>query len=646
MENLIAGSSPRMTQRVEIDQDMIEAVIARLAANQRVRRGLPVWGRLHIDRQLPFLCVYRRSPQRLDRWTDSLVVGEASYLKASGDRRCRKTVSRLVESVVKTLGQEFGAFLLVEVWTTPEVETPEEQAIRSTPANFRILADKIASPASAVEFLQKGLARISIAGTPSHVDLVPVSRIAPPGLPPLLPAKRIRELACSIVGLEVRPIFRDAQGETLFPMVRRTLHRGITLALRQCFYRFSTDHTTHQPPHFHSLGRRAVVRAVWDVDRRLAEIAGMIDLMMLVTPVNTDQAWNQFKRGHFRKAPSFLYRPIPVAPTDLKRRLFQAPVHRVEDPALADMLEEKRTELDRRISLLRERGSSDFLHTSLQLYGGVSEELLGTATQILRELSSKKGKSAQFRQLDARQIAEHAQAEILRYQERSPGFTANVQVRSDVPGLMVSRGRLLIGAKTKTTAFHLDAMLHHEIGTHLLCHSNGNVQPLRLLRSGMPRYEELQEGLAVLAEYLAGGLKRSRLRILAARVLACRRLVEGEGVVSVFEELHEAHGFDHRTAFFTAMRVFRGGGFTKDTVYLRGLVALMDYLRRHGNLEVLFLGKFSLKHVPVIEELLWREVLHPVPLQPRYLDDPGAIRRLDRIRSGLELPEIISEAVG
>ena len=38
--------------------------------------------------------------------------------------------------------------------------------------------------------------------------------------------------------------------------------------------------TTHRPPHYHELGRRAVVKAVWDVDRMLAEASDQFDFLL------------------------------------------------------------------------------------------------------------------------------------------------------------------------------------------------------------------------------------------------------------------------------------------------------------------------------------------------------------------------------
>ena len=52
----------------------------RLARNKRVRRTLPGWGRLHIDRQLPFLCVYRRPPAGPTRARSGWSRARPSYL--------------------------------------------------------------------------------------------------------------------------------------------------------------------------------------------------------------------------------------------------------------------------------------------------------------------------------------------------------------------------------------------------------------------------------------------------------------------------------------------------------------------------------------------------------------------------------------
>jgi uncharacterized protein (TIGR02421 family) len=144
-----------------------------------------------------------------------------------------------------------------------------------------------------------------------------------------------------------------------------------------------------------------------------------------------------------------------------------------------------------------------------------------------------------------------------------------------------------------------------------------------------------------LGEFLSGGLTPSRLRTLAARVVAVRMLVDGASFVDVFRELHQGIGFQQEAAFTITTRVFRGGGLTKDAVYLRGLLRILEYLRSKGTLEVLFVGKIAAHHVRMIRELQARNVLVPPPVLPRYLKTPEAEKRLERVRRGLSVFDLL-----
>jgi hypothetical protein len=92
-------------------------------------------------------------------------------------------------------------------------------------------------------------------------------------------------------------------------------------------------------------------------------------------------------------------------------------------------------------------------------------------------------------------------------------------------------------------------LLHHEIGTHVVTYQNGAKQRLALLTIGLPGYDETQEGLAVLAEYLTGGLDPRRLRVLAARVVAVGKMLEGAEFLKIFESLRTERGIPARTAW-------------------------------------------------------------------------------------------------
>ena len=234
-----------------------------------------------------------------------------------------------------------------------------------------------------------------------------------------------------------------------------------------------------------------------------------------------------------------------------------------------------------------------------------------------------------------------ASAELDFYRKQYPELSANIDVRDDVVGLMVSHGNLLIGKDAKIPTRRAEALLQHEVGTHIVTYFNGRAQPFQQLYLGLADYDELQEGLAVLAEFLVNGLSRPRLRLLAVRVIAARCLIDGATFIETFRVLTDTYGFQRRLAFTITSRIYRGGGLIKDAIYLRGLVVVLNYLHAGGTLDPLFVGKIAAQHIPLIEELRLRQVLHEVPLRPRYMDWPGIEDKLAMLHDGLSVLDLI-----
>jgi len=609
-----------------------------------VRRTLPGPGRLHLDRELPFLCVHRVPRDRADPGTERFVTGEAAYLVAPALAGGLGWVGALLEPLLRILAAEFGAFLVVEVWSADERTAPAAGASRTRAPDIRIHAPGELIDTATVLALRDGLAEARIAGRPLAVRRSRRDPVAPPGLPPLIPPALAAETGARTIGIELRPLFRAPGGAPLYDDLHRALRRELSHALRPALFRFIKERTTHRPPHFHSLGRRAVVQAVWQADRALWEIAGSIEFLLLVTPVNGETEWPRFRAAGCVGEPEFRYRPIPGSVSERKRALWSIPLDRIEDPTLADLLEGKRRELDRKLTLLEDRGTRAFLPGSQALYGAVEPELLSLARELL-DLLPARAERRGGPVLDAAQFAARARAAIARYAEQDPAFAPRVRITRTVPGLLASKGTLLISRSLRVREERVAATIEHEVGTHLLTHHNGRAQPLRLLRSGLPGYEELQEGLAVFSEHLAGGLDPARLRTLAARVVAADLLCRGSSFAGTFRELRETHRLLPRLAWGVALRTHRGGGLTKDAVYLRGLVRILGLLARGEDLALLYSGRIAEEQLGIVEELLWRKILVAPPLRPRAPELPGAAERLARARAGITVRELAAEAL-
>ena len=418
----------------------------------------------------------------------------------------------------------------------------------------------------------------------------------------------------------------------------------LTRALQKTFFQFSRAETTHRPVHFHVLGRRAVVKAVWEVDKQLAEISNAFGFLLQVTPINTEQAYASFRRSHFERTPVFYYRPRAFDPAMLKRKLWDIRLERIEDPTLAHLFREKRDELDIQLTMLSHVDTRRFLPGSLQLFGDVNDSLLQLAQQIVAEVPSQSRERKPSIRLDASAFAKRVEEELQYYRQQFPEFSASVEIRDDIyAGLLVSNGNLLIGKKAKIPASRVDALIQHEVGTHILTYFNGRAQPFQMLYTGLAGYEEMQEGIAVLSEYLVDGLSLPRLRLLAGRVIAVRCLIDGASFIETFRILTETYAFRQRTAFTATMRAYRSGGLTKDAVYLRGLIGLLDYLKKGGAFEPLFVGKIAAEHIPIIQELQWRKVLKPAPLRPRYMENPSIERKFNALRKEVSVLGLIKK---
>ncbi|BCJ47746.1 hypothetical protein GCM10010168_21050 [Actinoplanes ianthinogenes] len=379
-----------------------------------------------------------------------------------------------------------------------------------------------------------------------------------------------------------------------------------------------------------------------DIDARLTDIERRVDLLLNLTPVNAAEAWADFERSDFGTAPTLRLRPLEFEPDLVRRELYDLPIEDVADPALHKLLVTKRDEIARQITALEDRDTTKFVYGSLQLYGGITPQLTAAAEKLLAGIPAQ-GTSVPG--VTAGVFAEAARAEIQRYQAVYPEFPMHVDVRDDISELMVSFGRLLIPENATFRADRVEPLLHHEVGTHVVTYQNGARQPLTMLTIGLPGYDETQEGLAVLAEYLTGGLDPRRLRVLAARVVAVDLMLGGAGFLDIFATLRDKYQIPRKTAWIIAIRVVVAGGSVKDAIYLRGVARLLEAFAEGVSLDALLVGKLALDHLPLIQDLLDRGVLHAPWVRPRWLDVPGAPERLDRLRAGLSVTDLYEGVV-
>ncbi|QDU93617.1 flavohemoglobin expression-modulating QEGLA motif protein [Lignipirellula cremea] len=657
-------NSPPAADATETEADvspfvkLARQVCERLAVNKRVRRSLPGGGRLRMDCQLPFLCIYRQPTDREDAGTADLVTTQAAYLFASGEPEHQAGIAYLVRKISEEMQEHFGVFLALEIWTTPLTDPPADPLIpvdNPRPTFQIVSADASALPTMVEEFSRR-LSAIPVGYATASTARILEPQPTPPGLPPLMEDCSAAHPGCFSVGLAVEPVFRDATDQ-LYPRVMRSFRHRLGRAIQRAANAFAGAEVDEQKRTKLSFGPSSLVRAAETADRQLRQVSESFDFLLQATPVNADEAWQAFRDSGFRDAPRFYYRPLPYDPVLLKRRLFAIEIERLEDATLAQLFWEKQNELDRQITALGDIETPNFLYSNLQLYGRPSPELLSLAEQLL-EWSQRGNRlppddappehltAAAAECVGVEETAEAARQEIAHYRSLCPGFKARVEVNDQIAsGIMVSRNRLLISRSVRLSPQRLQALLHHEIGVHILTYVNGRSQRIQQMYAGLAGYEALQEGLAVFVEYLTGGLTPGRVRMLSARVMAAQSMLQGDGFLATFALLHEEYHLTPRASFTTALRAHRGGGSTKDIIYLRGLRELIGHLSEGREIEPLFVGKIALSHLSAVQELRRRAILEPPAVLPRCLTD-ARVRTLLEECHGTTAAELLHQALG
>jgi uncharacterized protein (TIGR02421 family) len=188
-------------------------------------------------------------------------------------------------------------------------------------------------------------------------------------------------------------------------------------------------------------------------------------------------------------------------------------------------------------------------------------------------------------------------------------------------------GRIRIRRGACFTDRDVVQLINHEAYVHVGTSLNGLAQvDLPILAAGHAGTTRTQEGLAVFAEFVSGSIELDRLRRLADRVVAIQMAIDGADFIEVYRFFLKQTRNDSQS-FENARRIYRGGvleggaPFTKDGVYLDGLLRVHSFLRsivtsgRTDCLRLLFCGKLDIEDMPALVELAAAGLCRP----PRYL---------------------------
>ena len=598
-----------------MEEKLIKHIKSAIANKSPFHEQIPNVGRIVFNKIVPYFFLYRIPCDASKQAVISTLA--RSQFSSIVMKYANADMDFLIQQIVIALKEEFGSCLIVEIWIDNQAE--HDMSIH--------VAQKVALPLA--EFFNKN---IGIEARDLHTTILK-ERKSPhtPNFNSLFTLKQLHDENIYLIGLGVKNIYLFNTDEVL-PLLERHFRESLSKTLSRTFFEYLRLYTNLNPAKFKLNIHKEITPNIFEIDKALVAESQRFDFLMLVTPTNVQEAWKNFKYNRYAKKPIFQYRPMPIDPDLVKRNLYNLPIEDILDPNIAYLFRDKRRELDEMMSMLDDRNTPDFVHGSLQVFGNVSDKLYNIAEALItvidnNQIPSQKSEAI----LDAKAFADLASNEINYLRAQQPELNTSVRVRNDVSGVMVNRGILNISTDYKISKERAEALIQHEVGTHIATYFNGKSQSLQLFSLGVPGYEKLQEGLAVFAEYMVDGLSNERLKILAARVICVRHMLMGNTFNDTFAMLVEQYSFSEETAFLIAMRVHRGGGLTKDAVYLQGLIELIEYIRQGNDIHILTIGKIRKDYIPIIQDLIQRGYLNPPSVIPRYLSS-SYTARLENIK--------------
>ena len=357
------------------------------------------------------------------------------------------------------------------------------------------------------------------------------------------------------------------------------------------------------------------------IQERIRRVAGLLRDAERPVRILRTVSWDPEVRERFfadgeRELPVVTYHPFDPAATLAcvaeARRLATG------DSDIDRWLRRQAESIELGARMLAAVGTADLYRMSAEIYGTPMSPLadqsstsLDLARALDRTLDAARGVDlGPEGVVDAVEIASRVTRAVDRhFGERAPRVTIDEHLSANA---LAGTDAIRIRRGARFTDRDAVQLIHHEAFVHVGTSLAGRAQDdLPILAAGHAGTTRTQEGLAVFAEFISGAIDPDRLDRLADRVLAIQMAIDGADFLEVYHFFVERTG-DREQAFENARRVFRGGvltggaPFTKDVVYLDGLLRVHNFLRaavaagRSDCLRLLFVGKIDIEDIPAL----------------------------------------------
>lgn len=409
-----------------------------------------------------------------------------------------------------------------------------------------------------------------------------------------------------VLATEVKKVYCNELTGDDYPNIIKNLQKGFKKAILNNANFFNQEHSNWKHQTKTKLLDKKIDSTILKVDKELFSLLKGFELLASVNPINNLQEKKRFFKSKNTEIPNFKYNPIRVNPFDLKQQLSNLRVQDISDVTIRHLYESVINSFFDKIDMLSTLDTPKFLYNSLRYFGRPSKKDIQNAHYFLH-LPEVSGEPKRSPSLGVEEAIISFKDGLLRY-----GFESKIEKSNRVISQVMvlnAKKTILFRPDAKFTRSQINALVEHEIGVHMVTTMNSNIQKLNVFNLGLPVNTMTQEGLAILSEYLSGNISMKRLKKLAYRVIIVDMMCNGADFIECFNFLVNDHNLDKDDAFSVVTRIFRGGGFTKDYLYLSGFVKILRFWNNDNNLEPLLIGKTSIDFYHTINEMIERDMI-------------------------------------
>jgi len=344
------------------------------------------------------------------------------------------------------------------------------------------------------------------------------------------------------------------------------------------------------------------------IDHTLFHITKKLKVLGYTEALNSQKQKRMFLQDRIEN-PRFIYKKAQYDTQKIGELL-----NRLKPPNddIGKLQQEIIHELHIRNNIIRYIGKAAMIKKlTIKLFCKPSQKLIRNARRILFKEKHNLKYHSESKELTSKDMISHFKSYLINQKLDHWQVTMS---RQHSVSIAATQRRIKISPFKRYSESDKKRLEVHEIQGHVFRTENGYNQPLKMFAVGLPKYLSTEEGITTILEEKKG-LRTAPLKVrYSLRVIAVHTACSGKSFRDCFNML-KIYDIDDHEAWEITYRAYRGGGFVKDHIYLKGYMDMKSYLKKGGNLVDLYIGKIGFHHRELCNVLQKDKILS----RPQYL---------------------------